>query len=344
MRDGVPGFATLRDVARHAGVSLATADRVVNRRGGASARSTARVEAAVAALDFRPDPRAADLSRKRLTRLGLVVPRGENPFFSDIAREARCAAADLGGRRVLVEVVETDIFSPRALALELVALGERMEGLAVVGFDHPLVAEAVDALEAKGVAVVTLVSDVPRSARRRYIGIDNRAAGRVAGSLVGRFLGRGGGRVGVLVASLGLTDHLERLAGFRDTIAGRFPAVEIADVLEGRDERGVTRAKVSALLAGGAIDAIYNAGAANAGVADALGEAGAATIFVGHELTQETRPLILSGVMDAAIVQSAGHEARSALRLLLAELTGAAVVEDQERIRIEILMADNLPG
>ena len=46
---------------------------------------------------------------------------------------------------------------------------------------------AVDAATRRGIAVMTLVSDLPGSARRQFIGIDNVAAGRTAASLLGRF-------------------------------------------------------------------------------------------------------------------------------------------------------------
>jgi LacI family transcriptional regulator len=49
------------------------------------------------------------------------------------------------------------------------------------------------------------------------------------------------------------------------------------------------------------------------------------------------------GTMDAVINQDAGHEVRSAARLLLAELMGEPVLPDQERIRVEIFLRDNLP-
>ena len=47
--------------------------------------------------------------------------------------------------------------------------------------------------------------------------------------------------------------------------------------------------------------------------------------------------------MDAVINQDAGHEARSAARVLMAQCEGEAIVADQERIRIDIFIRDNLP-
>ena len=64
--------------------------------------------------------------------------------------------------------------------------------------DAPEVRAAIGRLIDAGIAVLTLVSDVAPSRRQRFIGIDNRAAGRVAGSLLGRFLG---GRTGTVLTS-----------------------------------------------------------------------------------------------------------------------------------------------
>ncbi len=52
---------------------------------------------------------------------------------------------------------------------------------------------------------------------------------------------------------------------------------------------------------------------------------------------------LLDGVADAVINQDAGHELRSAFRLALARLNKERVVFDQERIRIDIFVKENLP-
>ena len=68
--------ATLEDVARAAGFSLATVDRVVNRREGVREKTIARVEAAVARLGYRADPAAARLSRNQSFRFAFILPTG----------------------------------------------------------------------------------------------------------------------------------------------------------------------------------------------------------------------------------------------------------------------------
>jgi len=66
-------------------------------------------------------------------------------------------------------------------------------------------------------------------------------------------------------------------------------------------------------------------------------------VFVGHDVTVMTRKLLLQGVMDVVISQNPGHEARAAVRVLLALARGEPILSEQEQIRIDIVMRDNLP-
>ena len=65
--------------------------------------------------------------------------------------------------------------------------------------------------------------------------------------------------------------------------------------------------------------------------------------FIGHDLSNVTRKCLLRGVMDAVVAQDAGHETRSAMRVLLSLVRGEPILAEQEKIRIDIVMRDNLP-
>src|SRR5947209_6603200 len=84
------------------------------------------------------------------------------------------------------------------VARALEQLPSSFDGVATVALDHPRVRAAIDDLVARGIAVVTLVSDVPASRRLHYVGIDNPAAGRTAATLMGRFLGQRRGKIGLI--------------------------------------------------------------------------------------------------------------------------------------------------
>ena len=90
---------------------------------------------------------------------------------------------------------------------------------------------------------------------------------------------------------------------------------------------------------------LYNVGAGTPGVMKALGDAGreGEWSFVAHDLTPVTRRGLLRGALDAVIVQDPGHEARSAIRVLLSLARREPILAEQEKIRVEIVMRDNLP-
>ncbi len=60
-------------------------------------------------------------------------------------------------------------------------------------------------------------------------------------------------------------------------------------------------------------------------------------------MTPHSRAGLLSGTIDALLNQNAGHEVRSAIRVLKAKADGLPVIAAQERIRIDIFLKDNLP-
>ena len=338
--------ARLADVAREAGVSTATVDRVMHGRAGVKARTVERVSAVARRLDYRPDPAAARLARPRHRSLCFVLPAVDNSFVALLAAQVRQLELWLAEQRALATIVTVDVFAPDAVARCLAGLHGRHDAVVVMALDHPQVRAAIDDLADAGSVVVTLVSDVPTSRRSHYVGIDNVAAGRTAASLLGRFVGARGGRVGIVLGDHALRDHAERLFGFQQLIAAEHPFLKLLAPVEGHDDPAETGRHVARLLKREReLTGLYSIGAGNRGIDAALQASGRAgeIVWVCHELTAHTRRSLLDGVADAVINQDAGHEIRSAVRVALAQLGGERVVAAQERIRIDVFLKDNLP-
>ena len=340
--------ASLQDVARAAGVSLATVDRVLHGRAGVRARTVERVNEVVRQLAYRPDPAAARLARNRVVRVVFVLPTGTNSFVTLLNQQVQALASWLAEQRANAVVQRVDVFSPVALARHLAGLQGRCEAVVVMALDHPQVRAAIDDLVAHGTVVVTMVSDVPSSRREHFVGIDNVAAGRTAATLLGRFVQAGGaeGRIGIVMGSRSLRDHAERLFGFEQVMAAEYPRLRLLVPIEGHDLSHRTEPLVARLLKREpALAGLYSIGAGNRGIQAALVASGRAqhVAWVCHELTPHARRALLDGVADAVINQDAGHEVRSACRLALAGVLGERVLAEQERIRIDIFVKDNLP-
>jgi LacI family transcriptional regulator len=336
---------TLRTVAEAAGVSIATVDRVLNRREGVRALTVERVEAAIRDLGYAPSSLIARV-QSAPNRFFFVLPRGHNPFIEALERAIGQLPDLLPFKSSSFEIRHVDVFDGEAIAAALRAVPQdECEGVAVAALDHPSVREAINALKADDIAVVTLVSDVPSSRRDRFVGIDNTAAGRTAGSLLGRFLPHRSGKVALVAGSLALRDHAERRFGFEQVITQDFPGVEIIALREGRDDSNTVHVLIDEILKEHPdLAGIYNVGAGNAGIISTLEASGRARdiVYVAHELTEESRSALIRGTMDAVINQDPGHEIRSAARILQSLASDWPIVDDQERIRIDIFLRDNL--
>ena len=337
---------TIQDVAQRAGVSVATIDRVLNHRPGVRSQTVEKVETAIRELNYQPDRIAARLARGREYRLWFILPNTTGEFMQAIADEVEASAVRMSGERVAIMVKKIDVFDGELLAHTLDGLEENVDGVAVVALDHPAVREAINALVGRGVTVVTLVSDVPGSKRTHFAGIDNSSAGRTAAGLMGRFLRGQKGKVALFAGSLSLRDHIERKYGFEQVMTQEFQHLEVLSVPESRDDVERSQSLTQTLLEQHHdLIGIYNVGGGTKGVVAGLEASTRAReiVFIAHEVTDGSRRALIKGTIDAIINQDAGHEVRSAVRVLIAKADNAPLVEAQERIRIDIFMRDNLP-
>ncbi|HQX84228.1 MAG TPA: LacI family DNA-binding transcriptional regulator [Aestuariivirga sp.] len=337
---------TIEDVALAAGLSVATVDRVLNGRAAVRPQTAQKVEKAIRQLNYQPDRLAARLAKGQEYRFCFVLPEGNNDFMIGLGEEVRAMASHLVSERVQIDLRLTDVFDAATLAATLDSIGDIYDGVAVVALDHPRVREAINGLVERGVSVVTLVSDVPSSKRVHYAGIDNSSAGRTAATLMGRFLGGKTGKVGLIAGSLSLRDHIERRFGFEQVLAQEFPQLAILPVLESRDDwQRVEKVTVEMLSAHPDLIGIYNVGAGARGIVAALENTGRQkqVTYIAHELTDHTRRALVDGTIDAIINQNAGHEVRSAVRVLMAKADRTPLIEAMEHIRIDIFVRDNLP-
>ena len=329
-----------------AGVSIATVDRVLNGRAAVRPQTVERVEKAIRMLNYQPDRLAARLARAREYRFCFVLPEGTNGYMNLLADQVRASATRMAQEKVAIDLRLTDVFDAETLAATLDKIGSIYDGVAVVALDHPRVREALNALTDRGVAVVTLVSDVPNSKRLHYVGIDNSAAGRSAGTLMGRYLCGRPGKVGLIAGSLSLRDHIERQFGFEQVMLHEYSSLTLLPVRESRDDPKRVRA-VAAQLLGDHPDLIglYNVGAGTPGIIAALEQSGRQreVVYIAHELTDESRHALINGTIDIIINQDAGHEVRSAIRVLMSKADKAPIIDSMERIRIDIYLRDNIP-
>jgi LacI family transcriptional regulator len=330
-----------------AGVSLATVDRVINSRPGVRKVTIERVNHAIEELGFVRDTAAANLARGRTYDFLFILPASDNEFITSLEIQINDISKSLTADRTTLKILKVEAFDPKAMARIISDVDpEIVDGIAIFGPETPSVRDAIDEIRNRGVLVVALVSDLPSSARDAFVGIDNIAAGRTAGQLMGRFVQGDRGKILVITGSMLARDHLERRLGFDQVMTHEFPGFEVLASVEGRDDSLLLEQLIPvAFESNPDISGIYSSAAGNAGLIKYLQkmDIGQNIVVVGHELTPLSREALKQGIFDAIISQDAGHLVRSTVRILRARSDNSPINIEQERIRIDVYIKENMP-
>jgi DNA-binding LacI/PurR family transcriptional regulator len=206
---------TIRDVARHAGVSVATASRAINGMQIVSEQTRERIRAVSAELGFTPSPAARRLSLGRTMTVGVIVSYLTRPQAVERLRGIDEVFAD-GELDLIVYNVES--VHKRDHYLQTVVDPHRHDGLLVVSLPPP--PESVAMLERAAVPVVFIDVHVPAvSSMPRVVG-DDVTGGALA---VRHLLELGHSKIGLISDAtedpFGFTSSRDRKAGMLRELA-----------------------------------------------------------------------------------------------------------------------------
>ncbi|KAB8157885.1 LacI family DNA-binding transcriptional regulator [Streptomyces sp. 3MP-14] len=232
---------TLRDVAQRAGVSAMTVTRVLREDSRVSAATRERVLASVAELGYRPNTVARSLRLGRGSGLvGLVVTNLANPFYSRLALGVDSVVGPHGLKTVIGNTRQS-VEHERDLVADLV--GRRVDGIVVVpaGGDQRHLAQAA----AQGVPVVC-ASRPPVGFPADHVLVDDHGGARDATE---RLLALGHRRIGFLGPPASVHTSVERLRGYRETLAAAGVAADERYVRQGPVDVAAAEAAAGELLA-----------------------------------------------------------------------------------------------
>ena len=309
----------IREIAAQSGLSQATVDRVLHARGGVRSSTVREVEQAIADLD-RQQSQLRLGGRTFMIDVVVQAP----PRFSAAVRtalEAELPAMRPAAIRSRFHFLDSPAVSDLTTVLDRVAR-KRSHGVILKAPDVPELVAGVDRLAAQGIPVVTLVTDLPTSARTAYVGIDNRAAGATAAYLVEQWLGGRAGDVLVVRGHGSFRGEDEREMGFRAEMRSRAAGRRLLEVVDEEDRADAvhigTREVLAAHPAVRAVYSLYAGAGGNAAVLDAFARSDrAAEVFVAHDLDGENTGLLRERRLSAVLHHDLRQDMRRACQVVM---------------------------
>lgn len=200
-------MATIRDVAREAGVSIATVSRVINNAAHTVNEATRqRVLTAVHELDYRPNAVAQSLSTSKVNTIGVIIPDISNPYYAEIVRGIQDTAEDTGHTVILHNTDRSEEQVIRGVNM----FRQRMADGVIFGggvLPTAVVDNAVASNEFRGVAIGRQAVELPA------VRIDNALA---CADAVRHLAELGHSRIAFLAGPERSNTMQDRFAGFRE--------------------------------------------------------------------------------------------------------------------------------
>lgn len=296
---------TIADLAKAAGVSVATVDRVLSGRLRVREETSRKVFDAAERIGFH----GTNLIRQRLFselpeyRLGFILRKERHAFYQSFASELEHAAQAVRDCRLKLTVQFAQSADPSELADLLHGMSGKVNAIGATGPDHHDVTSVVTRLKAQGVPTFSLLSDFAQGVREAYIGTNNIKVGRTAAWLVSKLAPRPG-KVILFLGGHRFQGHALRETGFRSYMREYAPDFEVLDALINLETRRLTyEALLGTMARHDDLVGVYCAGGGMEGAIEALKEAGGNRhiVCLVNELTPASRQALLDRTLSAVL-------------------------------------------
>ena len=299
---------TIKEIAAMAGVSRGTVDKVLNNRPGVKQETKEKVLQIAKKMNYQPNFLGKALVQsKDPIKLGIILTPEYNPYIQEIIKginEGRNEFSAFGLEIITKKLKSLDPFEQLSIIEELIA--ENVQGLAVFPLNNARVIDCLNTLIKENIAIVTFNSKVSGCNDLCFVGQDHYKGGRTAAGLMGRICNPDAS-IGVIISSMHLSCHQDRLMGFREKLMETYPNIKIVEIQENQD-RGESAYQITKdyLKKYPDLQGIYLTSGGIFGIAQALEEAGKSSDIrvICHDVIDNTVELLSNGTVDFAIGQN----------------------------------------
>ncbi len=297
--------ATIADLSREAGVSVATVDRVLNGRIKVREETARKVHDAARRIGYH----GANAIHSRILadlpemHFGIILQKGGHAFYRSFAAEIEEALRTHDDHRLRCTIKFVESTRPSELAQLLGSMAGKVQAIAATGLNHHECTRAVDDLRLRGIPTFSLLSDFAQGVRESYVGLNNLKVGRAVGWLMSHMVRRPG-KIAAFIGGYRYHGHELRETGLRSSLREYAPNLELLGAQLNLEDRQVTYETTHALLEQHPdLAGIYCVGGGMEGAIDALRESGRSrdVMLAVNEMTDELRQALQDGTVRILI-------------------------------------------
>jgi LacI family transcriptional regulator len=296
---------TIPDLAKAAGVSVATVNRVLAGAKNVRAKTSEQVKQAAELINFYGTGaiQAHVAAARPKYRFGFLLHQPNRTFYRELG-EALAAEAKLApDADIEARIVYLDDLSPQNISARLLEMAESCHAIAVVAAVHPQVSETLDILRARGVPIFALISQLSATGQVHYIGLDNWKVGRTAAWAIEK-IAKAPGKLGILVGNHRYRCQEMNESGFRSYFREYAPEFTLLEPLLTFESSAIAQEMTERLLHEHPdLTGLYVAGGGITGALAALrgSDRAGKIVVVGYQLMEVTKAALVDGTMTMAI-------------------------------------------
>lgn len=339
---------TIREIAKKAGVSRGTVDKVLNNRYGVSDEVRERVLKIATEYGYKPNLAGKVLAyQKKNIKIGMIIVDKNDKFFQDVYKGAKKAYNELKDFGISVEfcIMDTDNVEEQLQCIDDMSR-KNISALIITPLNDERIANEITKLSEEGIKVVIVNTDIKGVRRLCFVGQDLKKSGRVAGHLIGEMFPNGG-KVAIITGEDKYEALKQRIDGFVEIINNEYTKIKIVDTIYNiRNNEEAYVNTVSLFNRYPDLDAVFITTAKHIeGIGKAIRAKNKGDLkYVCYDIVPEIIQLIREKIIDFALTQDPYTQGYQPIKILFDYFFQDKVPSSENYFtRLEIITKENIP-
>lgn len=338
----------IKDIAKMAGVSEGTVDRVLHKRGNVSAAAAEKVSRVLAKIKYNPNLIARSLGKRKQYRITTLIPDPtKDPFWQQSYEGVIAAIEQLHQFGISISVenfyynfTSNDSFVAQALK----NLNSKPDGLLIAPLFYQASISFLKKLNLKHIPFVLFNTHIPDTQALSFIGQDLFMSGRLAGQLASA-----GQPVGATMVVLHIDEDLhnaihlkEKELGFRDFMNKELPHHKVVSITLSSREQGQVKENLESIISKHNPAVVFISTSKGYKIAGIVKVLNPNIKVIGYDLVPANIECLKNGTIDFIINQNPTRQARLGIQILANHLLFNRSFQSQYLFPLDVITAENV--